>query len=155
MQKSKRVLANYIKAHIAHARLVLSITSRKIKTISPNKIPKQNLLITLSNHNCFLPHYWETHLQPWTFSLKHCKLLPSTNYRHAWTVKKCIFFFLIMGKVLFTPHFQKQLEQFGINVQKMPQLVQDCQIPARKVKRLGRRTSHWKSFLKMETLVQF
>lgn len=107
MQKSKRVLANYIKAHIAHARLVLSITSRKIKTISPNKIPKQNLLITLSNHNCFLPHYWETHLQPWTFSLTHCKLLPSTNYRHAWTVKKCIIFFFNNGKSTFHPSFPK------------------------------------------------
>jgi len=34
-----------------------------------------------------------------------------------------------MEKVFFPPHFQKQLEQFGINVQKIPQLVKDCQIP--------------------------
>lgn len=84
------------------------------------------------------------------------KLLPSTNCWHAWTVKKCIFiFFSIMGKVFFTPHFQKQLEQFGIHVQKMPPPVKDCQILSRKVKQLGKGTSHWKSLLKMETLVQF
>lgn len=60
-----------------------------------------------------------------------------------------------MRKVFFTPHFQKQLEHFGRNVQKIYQPVKDCQIPPRKVKWLGEWISHWKSSLKMETLVQF
>lgn len=107
IQKSKRVLANYIEVHIAHARSVPSSTSRKRKTTSPNKTPKQNLPTTLPNHSCFLLRYCETHLRPWTSSLADFKLLPSTNYWHAWTVKNVGFFFFNNGKSIFHPSFPK------------------------------------------------
>lgn len=120
------------------------------KTIFPTKTSKQNLKIAFQIRAAFY-HMAEKHICKLGLPLWHisnfCHLLSTDMLKLLKNV-----FFLVMGKVFFTPHFQKQLEQFGIRNTSTSKGLPNSK---RKVKRLGKRTSHWKSFLKMETLVQF
>lgn len=121
------VLANYISGHAAHARLVLQSTSRKQSSPPKlqNKTSKIAFQIRAAFHHMAEKHICKLGLPLWHIS-NFCHLLTTDMLK---LLKNVFFFFLVMEKVFFTPHFQKQLEQFGINVQKIPQLVKDCQIP--------------------------
>lgn len=146
------VLANYISGHAAHARLVLQSTSRKQSSPPKlqNKTSKIAFQIRAAFHHMAEKHICKLGLPLWHIS-NFCHLLTTDMLK----LLKNVFFFFSNGKSIFHPSFPKTAGAVWHKCSKNTSTSKGLPNSKRKVKRLGRRTSHWKSFLKMETLVQF
>lgn len=147
------VLANYISGHAAHARLVLQSTSRKQSSPPKlqNKTSKIAFQIRAAFHHMAEKHICKLGLPLWHIS-NFCHLLTTDMLK---LLKNVFFFFFSNGKSIFHPSFPKTAGAVWHKCSKNTSTSKGLPNSKRKVKRLGRRTSHWKSFLKMETLVQF
>lgn len=146
------VLANYISGHAAHAWLVLQSTSRKQSSPPKlqNKTSKIAFQIRAAFHHMAEKHICKLGLPLWHIS-NFCHLLTTDMLK----LLKNVFFFFSNGKSIFHPSFPKTAGAVWHKCSKNTSTSKGLPNSKRKVKRLGRRTSHWKSFLKMETLVQF
>lgn len=115
-----------------------------------NKTSKIAFQIRAAFHHMAEKHICKLGLPLWHIS-NFCHLLTTDMLK----LLKNVFFFFSNGKSIFHPSFPKTAGAVWHKCSKNTSTSKGLPNSKRKVKRLGRRTSHWKSFLKMETLVQF